>query len=130
KTFDNATSCSSENSIVVVDQIYDAALAEISKLGGVLLDQDEKSKLQAVMWIDGRLTDTITAQSASLVAGNAGLDRDAFNNAKVLLVEEDGWGDGHPYSGEKLSPVLTIYRARDFEHATEIVREIYNYMGA
>jgi len=130
KTFDNATSCSSENSLVVVDKVYDAALAELAKLGGVLLNQEEKVKLQAAMWIDGRLTQTITAQSASTIASGAGLYRDVLRSAKVLLVEEDGWGKNHPYSGEKLSPVLSVYRARDFEHASDIASEIYKYMGA
>lgn len=130
KTFDNATSCSSENSVVVVEAVYEAALQEIKKGGGVLLNPHEKAKLQAAMWVDGRLSQTITAQSASVVATRAGLHRDAFKDAKVLLVEEDGWGEDHPYSGEKLSTVLSVYRARNFAHAAEIVREIYKYMGA
>jgi len=49
--------------------------------------------------------------------------------AKCLLVEEDGFGRDHPFSGEKLSPVLTIYRANDFMHAVDIMRSIYAYMG-
>ncbi|OIQ91678.1 sulfoacetaldehyde dehydrogenase (acylating) [mine drainage metagenome] len=130
KTFDNATSCSAENSIVVVNSVYNATLAEFSKRGGVLLDSIEKAQLQAAMWPNGRLASVMTAQSAALTANRAGLLRTALGNAKVLLVEEDGWGEGHPYSGEKLSPVLTVYRARDFQHAGEIVSCIYEYMGA
>lgn len=130
KTFDNATSCSAENSIVVVNEVYDATLAEFWKLGGVVLDSTEKAQLQAAMWPDGRLASVMTAQSAARIAQRAGLSRAALGKAKVLLVEEDGWGEGYPYSGEKLSPVLTVYRARDFKHAGEIVSGIYGYMGA
>ena len=59
----------------------------------------------------------------------AGLTRPELVGAKCLLVEETGTGKACPFSGEKLSPVLTLYRARDFDHAFRTMRAIYDYMG-
>jgi sulfoacetaldehyde dehydrogenase len=130
KTFDNATSCSSENSVVIIDSVYDAAIGALTEAGGVMLDQGEKGKLQETMWPRGKLDTTITAQKAPKIAAAAGLQDSRFNQARFLMVEETGIGRDTPFSGEKLSPVLTVYRARDFDHACEIVENIYAYQGA
>jgi sulfoacetaldehyde dehydrogenase len=130
KTFDNATSCSSENSVVVVDAVYDAMLDALARAGGVRVTADEKAKLQATMWPDGKLSPAVTAQSAPKIAALAGLDRAAFATAKFLIVDEAGAGPDSPFSGEKLSPVLTVYRARDFAAARDLVRAIYAFQGA
>ena len=128
KTFDNATSCSSENSVVILDAVYDATIAALEKQGGVLLDAAEKAKLQAAMWPDGKLSPAITAQSAPAIARLAGLPRG--EQAAFLMVTETGAGPDYPFSGEKLSPVLTVYRASDFADAMRIVGAIYAYEGA
>lgn len=130
KTFDNATSCSSENSIVIEDAIYDAMLGELARCGGVLLDARQKAKLQAAMWCDGKLSERCIAKSAAQIAHSADLEEVAESGPKFLMVEESGFGTGHPFSGEKLAPVLAIYRAHDFADAWHIVRNIYAYMGA
>lgn len=130
KCFDNATSCSSENSVVIVDAVYEAALAALAAQGGVLLDAAGKARLQALMWPDGKLSPQAIGQSAVRIAERAGLDAVAALQPRMLLVEEQGCGPDHPFSGEKLSPVLTVYRARDFADAQAIVARIYAYMGA
>lgn len=130
KTFDNATSCSSENSVVILDSIYDSAIAELIEAGGVLLNSEEKSRLQETMWPSGKLDAAVTAQLAPKIAKMAGLAGPGFAGAKFLMVEEVGTGPDYPYSGEKLSPVLTVYRARDFDHACQIVNAVYSYQGA
>ena len=130
KTFDNATSCSSENSLVILDAVYSGAMFTLAAAGGVLLTADEKAKLQAVMWPDGKLASAITAQDAPRIAGLAGLEREALRSARFLMVEESGTGPDCPFSGEKLSPVLAVYRARDFDHACAIVADIYAFQGA
>lgn len=129
KTFDNATSCSSENSVVVHAAVYERALAALAAEGGVLLTPAEKQTLQQAMFPGGHLSPAVTAQSVSRICAVAGLTRPELVNAKCLMVEETGTGPDHPFSGEKLSPVLTVYRARDFDHAFDIVRGIYDYMG-
>ena len=130
KTFDNATSCSSENSVVIVDAVYERMLDALRAEGGVLLDAGQKQRLQDTMWPAGKLSPAVTAKAAPVIAALAGLCGEAFEQARFLMVEETGTGKDHPFSGEKLSPVLTVYRARDFEHAQDIVRAIYAYEGA
>jgi sulfoacetaldehyde dehydrogenase len=130
KTFDNATSCSSENSVVIDAAVYAAAIAALSRAGGALLTAAEKSKLQAALWPNGALSAKLIAQAAPMIAREAGLDRPELAAATFLMVEEDGFGPAHPFSGEKLSPVLTVYPARDFTHAAEIVAGIYTFQGA
>jgi sulfoacetaldehyde dehydrogenase len=125
KTFDNATSCSSENSVVILASVYDAMLKALEKQGGVMLDAAEKAKLQAVMFPGGKLSPATTAQSAERIAGLANLKKiGAF-----LMVEETGTGPAHPFSGEKLAPVLAVYRAKDFDEAFAITQRIYDYQG-
>ncbi len=129
KIFDNATSCSSENSVIIHDKVYDAMLAALAKEGGVLLTPGEKQTLQKAMFPGSKLSPAITAQSVSRICEVAGLTRPELVNAKCLMVEETGTGHDYPFSGEKLSPVLTLYRAEDFDHAFNIMRGIYDYMG-
>ena len=130
KTFDNATSCSSENSIVILDAVYDDMLKALENVGGRLLESEEKQQLQSTLWDQhGHLSRTVIAQSADRIVGVCGFTRDALAGAKFLMVEESGWGKDFPFSDEKLSPVLSVYRARDFEHACEITSGILKYKG-
>lgn len=128
KIFDNATSCSSENSMIVVESVYATMMAAMQANGCVLLTAPEKAKLQAVMFPGGKLSPAVTAKTASEIAQIAGIVR--ANDARVLMVEETGTGDEFPFSGEKLSPVLAVYRAADFEAAAARVAEIYSFQGA
>ena len=130
KTFDHATSCSSENSLVLVGAAREPMLAALRERGAVLLDAAQKSKLQALMWPDGKLSSAVIGQSATVIAQRAGFDAIAEARPRVLLVDEDGVGPGHPYSGEKLSPVLALYAAHDFDGALAHVERIYGYQGA
>ena len=128
KIFDNATSCSSENSVVIVDAVYDAMIAAFEAQGCMLLTGDEKAQLQDVMFPSGKLSPAVTAKTAAEIAAIAGLNR--ANAARVLMVNETGIGSSFPFSGEKLSPVMTIYRAVDFNAAARIVNNIYAFQGA
>ena len=128
KTFDNATSCSSENSLVVVAQAREAVLAALARQGAPLLDALHKAKLQQLMWPDGHLSPAVIGQSAALIAERAGFPN--LEAARALVVEETGCGPDFPFSGEKLSPVLTLYTVPDFAAATEMVRRIYAHQGA
>ncbi|MDE2361292.1 MAG: aldehyde dehydrogenase family protein [Hyphomicrobiales bacterium] len=130
KTFDNATSCSSENSVVVDAAVYDAMLAALARVGGVLLDAADKARLQQALWPNGKLSGTLIAQAAPVIAEAAALQKSETRKADFLMVEEDGFGPSCLFSGEKLSPVLTVYKARDFDDAVRIVGKIYDYQGA
>ncbi|MFK7962462.1 MAG: aldehyde dehydrogenase family protein [Burkholderiaceae bacterium] len=129
KTFDHATSCSSENSVVILDAVYDETVAALEAAGGVMLNDAEKEQLQGAMWPAGKLSGAMTAQSATVIAMRAGLDHHA-EKAGFLMVAEEGFGPAHPFSGEKLSPVLAVYRAADMQDAMRIVSQIYDYQGA
>ena len=128
KTFDYATSCSSENALVVETTIYRDMVDALRAEGGYLCTTEEAKRLQAVMWPNGRLSDEIIAQPAAHIAELAGLG-DGAAEAAFFMVEETGTGPDHPFSGEKLSVVLTLYRYEEFDEAVALVRSILDYMG-
>jgi len=133
KTFDNATSCSSENSLVLLDAVYDRVVAALVRRGAALLDEPQVAKLQALMWPGGKLSSAVIGQAAATVAERAGFGAIAAAKPSMLLVPqraEGGIGPDHPFSGEKLCPVLSLYRAASFEEAAEIVERIYAFQGA
>lgn len=129
KTFDNATSCSSENSLVIVGDAYAPMLRAATDAGGVMLDEAGRARLQEALFPAGKLNPALIAKDAPTIARMAGLEGAALG-ARFLMVEEARMGPEHPFSGEKLSPVLAVYRARDFDHAQQIVAAIYAYQGA
>jgi sulfoacetaldehyde dehydrogenase len=130
KTFDNATSCSSENSLIVLDAQRDAVLRSLAMQGGVLLDEAEAARLQGAMFPDGHLASAFIAQDAPTIAARSGLARDALRGARFLIVPAQGVGPDHPFSGEKLSPVLALYTVPDFAAAAALARRILEYQGA
>ena len=134
KKFDNATSCSTENNIVVFEDCYDEFVKEMAAHGAVLFKEgsEEKAKLQKAMWPntpnDHVLNRAIVAQNAEKIAEIAGLDVPA--GTKVLMAEEfGGFGNDHPFTGEKLSPVSGIMKAKDLDDAIEKVLGCLHYMG-
>jgi sulfoacetaldehyde dehydrogenase len=128
KTFDHATSCSSENAIVILDQIYDQAIGALAKQGGYLATADERNRIVERLWQDGKLNRAVIAQGPGALIEVFELGP-AASGCKFVMVEETGIGRDHPLSGEKLSLVLTVYRARDFADAKRIVRDILDYQG-
>jgi sulfoacetaldehyde dehydrogenase len=130
KTFDHATSCSSENSVIAIAAVYDALVAAFAAEGGVLLTSSEARQLEAAMFGRGKLAPGFIAQSAGSIAARAGLDRPEARSAKFLIVAETGVGPGHPFSGEKLSPVLALYSADDFAAAAALADRLLRYQGA
>jgi sulfoacetaldehyde dehydrogenase len=127
KTFDHATSCSTENSIVIQESVYDKVIDALKAKGGYLVSSDEKDKLQNVMWEDGHLSGKIVCQSAQTIAKLAGLDMP--EDKTLLMVEETGIGVESPFSGEKLSPVSAIYKWKEFSDAIDLVNNITTYSG-
>jgi sulfoacetaldehyde dehydrogenase len=128
KTFDNATSCSSENALVIVDAVYEDALAELRKAGGYLCSAEEARRIESILWQKGSLNRHLIARDPAVLAEAFGLG-EAARSAKFFMVEESGVGKAHPFSGEKLSLVLAVYRAPDFEAAAAILRSILAYQG-
>jgi len=128
KTFDNATSCSSENSVVILDAVYDEAVAALERAGGWMADARHKEAIARTLWVDGRLNRKVIARDAAVLAREAALPGDA-HAAAFFMVEEDGVGPEHPFSDEKLALVLTVYRARDLDDAIARVRAILEFKG-
>ena len=128
KTFDNATSCSSENAVVIVDAVYDKAIAALKKAGGYLADASQKTKIQSELWKNGKLNRHLIARDMSVLVDGFGLPKEAASS-KYILVEETGIGPQYPLSGEKLALVLTVYRASDFKAAKDTIRKILDFQG-
>jgi sulfoacetaldehyde dehydrogenase len=128
KTFDNATSCSSENSLVVVDAIYDELIARLAEQGGALVANE--APIVAALWPDGHLNRAVIAKDADQMLLALGVADQVPANTQFLAVETSGIGPDHPLSGEKLSRVLALYRARDFSHAVALTGQILDYIGA
>ncbi len=115
KTFDNATSCSSENAIVVVDAVYDDFVAALAAEGGALVPADQADGIITKLWPDGHLNRAVIAQDAEPMIAALGMTGEVPQDTRFLAVETDGIGPDHPLSGEKLSRVAALYRARDFD---------------
>jgi sulfoacetaldehyde dehydrogenase len=128
KTFDHATSCSSENAVVIVDAVYGEAIAALERQGGYMANAAERARIVERLWQDGKLNRNVIAQGPEALARVFELPATAAS-AKFVMVEETGIGSAHPLSGEKLSLVLTIYRAKDFDDAARITRAILDYQG-
>ena len=128
KIFDNATSCSSENAVILVDAIYDDAIAALSRTGGYLANGEERARVLETLWQGGKLNRHVIAKDMPILADAFGLGG-AAQSAKFVMVEEEGVGDAYPLSGEKLSLVLTVYRASDFDHARQLVHDILAHEG-
>mgnify|MGYP000418365600 FL=1 len=128
KTLDLAASCSSDNSVILVDSIYEPMLERLKAKGGYLCNAEEKEKLRNTIWDDeGHLNTAIVAQPAQKIASMAGLD--VPETTEFYIVIEEGWGKDFPFSGEKLSVVMALYRASDIDHAIELTNNIQSYQG-
>ncbi len=132
KAYDNATSCSTENNIIVFENCYDEFIKEMEAHGAYMCkNAEEKAKLQKAMWPntpnDHVLNRAIVAQSAENIAKIADIDVPA--GTKVLMAEENGASLDHPFGGEKLSPVSGIQKAKDLDEAIDKMMACLNYQG-
>lgn len=127
KTKDNASGCSSENSLIIQEDCYDTFIEALKKEGAYLVTPEEKVRLQSTIWVDGHLNREIVARPVSRVAELANIPAPA--NTTFMLVEETGVGEGYPFSEEKLSLVTTVYKYRDFREAVDLVNRITGHSG-
>lgn len=132
KTFDFATSCLADNSVVADASIYASLVEKMVARGGYVLNATEKAQLQAVMWPQANQhipSLDVIAKSAQHIAQLSGISLP--EGKTFLIVEETGTGPDHPFSGEKLSVVLTLYRytSGKFEQAIDLVNAITGYQG-
>ncbi|WP_301050234.1 bifunctional acetaldehyde-CoA/alcohol dehydrogenase [Lactobacillus intestinalis] len=129
KTFDNGMVCASENSVVVDDEIYDQVKEEFKNWNCYFLNKEEIKKFEK-HFIDpkrGTVAGPVAGKSAYEIAKLCGVD--VPHNTKVIIAEYEGVGRDFPLSAEKLSPVFTLYRAKNHEDAFRICTDLLNYGG-
>lgn len=129
KNFDNGMVCASENSVVVDDAIYDKAVEEFKKWGCYFLNKEEIKKFEE-HFIDprrGTVAGPVAGKSAYEIAKLCGVD--VPKTTKVIVAEYKGVGRKFPLSAEKLSPVFTLYRAKNHDDAFKICSELLDYGG-
>ena len=130
KTFDYATSCLADNAVVTHADVYDELRRRLTDAGAHVCDQGEQDALRAVMWPDGGPVPTmaVVAKPAAHIAELAGFRVEP--GCPMLIVEETGAGPDDPFSGEKLSVVLALYRYEgDIGAAADLVNAITSYQG-
>lgn len=115
KTFDNGMICASEQSVIVLEDIYEAVKAEFTARGCYLLDPKETEAVRKTVIINGALNAKIVGQSAETIADLAGIT--VPNGTKILIGEVESTDPAEEFAHEKLSPVLAMYKAHDFEDA-------------
>ena len=129
KTFDFATSCSSENSVVIQESIFNDCIEKLKANGGYLCSAEEKQKLRKAMWPDGKhLNKEIVAQSPEIIAEIAKIELP--EDIKFIMVLGEKIGPEDLFSGEKLSIVLTVWKYSEFQDAIEYIQKITAYSGA
>ena len=117
KTFDNGMICASEQSVIVLDKVYDAVKAEFKARGAYFLNPEETEKVRKTIIINGALNAKIVGQRAPKIASLAGVT--VPDTAKVLIGEVESVDISEEFAHEKLSPVLAMYRAKDFDEAID-----------
>ena len=100
KTFDNSTSCSSENSVTILDEVYDEAIAALERAGGFLADAEQKQATEKTLWVGGKLNRKVIAKDADVFADEAGLPPEA-KGKRFFMVQDEGVGEDHPFSDGK-----------------------------
>ncbi len=127
KTFDNGMICASEQSVIVVDEVYETVKQEFSDRGAYFLTAEERDKLRSQILVNGRLNPEIVGQPVEKIAQLAGIAVPA--GIRVLIGEVEEIGANEPFSYEKLSPILAMYRAKDFPEATDKAEQLILFGG-
>lgn len=115
KTFDNGMICASEQSVIILDKVYEEAKAEFIKRGCYILTPEETEKVRKTIIINGALNSKIVGQKAHTIATLAGVE--VPESTKILIGEVESVDISEEFAHEKLSPVLAMYRAKNFEDA-------------
>ena len=130
KTFDNATSCSSENSVIVVRSKYKEALVALEQAGGLILDEEETKRVVNLHWQNGKMNTALLAQDIKVILDKTKLAHRSDEDTRFLILPTAEAGPDAIISGEKMSQFLTLYLAEDFDRALKLAIKIQNYQGA
>ena len=127
KTFDCGVICASEQSVVAVDAIYEELKKELIYRGAYFMDKAETKKLGAILLRESGANPAIVGQRAVKIAALAGFN--VPESAKILVAEEKIYDASNPFAHEKLSPVLALFRAKDFHDAVDTAVSLVNIGG-
>ncbi|CDL80676.1 bifunctional acetaldehyde-CoA/alcohol dehydrogenase [Xenorhabdus szentirmaii] len=127
KTFDNGVICASEQSVIVVDSVYEQVRERFSTHGGYILQGKELKAIQDIILKNGGLNASIVGQPATKIAEMAGVC--VPENTKILIGEVTQIEESEPFAHEKLSPLLAMYRGKDFEDAVEKAEKLVEMGG-
>jgi sulfoacetaldehyde dehydrogenase len=130
KTFDNATSCSSENSVIAISSVYEDVCQRLQEQGGLILTEEEGVRLRDTHWHHGKMTGKLLAKDIEVMVKELGLEGRADADTRFLVLPQDDIDKESPLTSEKMSRFLTLYRADDFEDATRKAVEIQSVLGA
>ncbi len=117
KTFDNGVICASEQAVVVAREIYEAVKAEFRSQKCYFLTPEEVEKMRALIFGEGKLNPAIVGQSARRIAELCGIQ--VCDETKILIGEVESVDENEPFAKEKLSPILAMYKAKDFDDALQ-----------
>lgn len=127
KTFDNGVICASEQSVIVLDKVYEEVKREFIERGAYILSAEEKEKVAKVLIVNGSINPEIVGQTAYDIARLAGVN--VPEKVKVLIAEVEEIGEGEAFSYEKLSPTLAMYRAKNFAQAVDKAVDLVRFGG-
>lgn len=127
KTLDLAASCSADNSVIVLETVYDTLLNHLIAEGGHVVSKDEADQIASVLWDNGALNTSAVVKQPQVLAQMSGFS--IPDDRKFMIVPYDGVGPENPFSGEKLSAVMALYKVADIHQAVELTNAIQEYQG-
>ena len=127
KTLDLAASCSADNSVIVLERVYDSLLNHLIAEGGHVVSKDEADQIASVLWDNGALNTAAVVKQPQVLAQMSGFS--IPDDRKFMIVPYDGVGPEHPFSGEKLSAVMALYKVADIHEAVALTNAIQEYQG-
>ena len=122
KTFDNGVICATEQAVIVDESIYEKVRKEFLERGAYILTEEEKQKVREILFINGNLNADVVGKAATVIAEMAGVK--VPSTARVLIGEVESTGNEEPFAHEKLSPVLAMYKGKDYQDSLKKAEEL------
>lgn len=127
KTLDLAASCSADNSVIAIESVYESLLEKLIAQGGYVIQSGDEQKIANVLWQDGSLNAKAVAQTAQVLGKMAGID--IPEDRLFIIIPITGVGPDQPFSGEKMSVIMALYKVENIDEAVTLTNEIQAYQG-
>lgn len=127
KTFDNGLICASEQSVIVLESVYEEVKTEFEYRGAYFLTKTDSEKLSEILFNERGINPNIIGQSANTIADLISLKLN--KNKKLLITERNAISKNDPFAYEKLAPILTLYKAKDFKEAVNMAEQLISLGG-